>query len=66
MTEDVILLWPLLFDGVIKIDKTYSLYGRRDFWQGNGNGRGNGNGGKALNYGEGSGVGYNRGRGGQK
>lgn len=60
-----LLLWPLLFEGKLKIDKTYALNNRVDFSKGDGSGRDRTYG-VALNYGKGSGIGYGRGGGGQK
>jgi hypothetical protein len=47
MNEDVVLLWPLLFEGTVKTDTNFLRYGNGD---GNGNGYGYGYG-----YGNGDG-----------
>ena len=52
---DVVLLWPLLFEGKLKTDVNYL---RNGYGRGRGYGYGNGNG-----YGRGNGYGYGRGNG---
>jgi hypothetical protein len=54
MTEDVVLLWPLLFEGQLKTDANYLRNG-----DGYGRGKGKGNG---YGYGRGKGSGRGKGR----
>jgi hypothetical protein len=62
MNEDVVLLWPLLFEGEVKTDANYR---RRGYGDGDGYGDGYGNG-RGDGYGNGNGNGYDNGGSGQK
>jgi hypothetical protein len=57
VTEDNVLLWPLLFDGKLQTDAN-SLRGGYGYGDGRGNGYGYGDGrGNGYGYGDGSGSG---------